>query len=154
MNRTLYLHRAQLTPTGGAHYAKIAFFHFSQEIVMIKGLRTVVYPVTDLAEGKAWYADIFGTEPHFDQPFYVGFAVGGFELGLVPDGLPGAGGGKAYWGVDNIEADVARVVAAGGSLIGDIQDVGQGIRVADLADPFGNVLGLIENPVFDVTAVR
>ena len=47
---------------------------------MILGLRTVIYPVTDLARGKAWYAGVLGAAPYFDQPFYVGFAVGGFEL--------------------------------------------------------------------------
>jgi catechol 2,3-dioxygenase-like lactoylglutathione lyase family enzyme len=48
------------------------------------GLRTAIYPVEDLAEGKAWYAKVLGQEPYFDQPFYVGFDVGGYELGLVP----------------------------------------------------------------------
>jgi len=55
---------------------------------MILGLRTAIYPVTDLARGKAWYADVLGVAPYFDQPFYVGFTVGGFELGLIPDGTP------------------------------------------------------------------
>ena len=61
---------------------------------MIKGLRTVTYPVADLGRAKAWFADVFGVQPYFDQPFYVGFAIGGFELGLVPDGTPGTTGVK------------------------------------------------------------
>jgi hypothetical protein len=32
--------------------------------------------------------------------------------------------------------------------------VGEGIKVAELADPYGNVLGLIENPHFDPSKVR
>ena len=56
---------------------------------MIRGLRTAIYHVTDLAIAKAWYAAVLEREPYFDQPFYVGFNVGGFELGLVPDGTPG-----------------------------------------------------------------
>jgi catechol 2,3-dioxygenase-like lactoylglutathione lyase family enzyme len=59
---------------------------------MMLGLRSVIYPVRDLAAAKAWYAGVLGAAPYFDQPFYVGFAVGGFELGLVPNGTPGAGG--------------------------------------------------------------
>jgi predicted enzyme related to lactoylglutathione lyase len=121
---------------------------------MIKGLRTVVYPVTDLEQAKTWYAQVFGVAPYFDQPFYVGFAVGGFELGLVPDGTPGAGGGKAYWGVDGIAEDVARIAALGARIVSDVQDVGDGIKVAELEDPFGNVIGLIDNPHFDTAAVR
>lgn len=121
---------------------------------MIKGLRTVIYPVTDLEQGKAWYAGVFGVAAYFDQPFYAGFAVGGFELGLVPDGTPGAAGAKAYWGVDDIAADVARIAALGARIVSDVQDVGGGIRVAELEDPFGNVIGLIENPGFDPAAVR
>lgn len=121
---------------------------------MIKGLRTVSYPVTDLARAKDWYAQVLGTTPYFDQPFYVGFSIGGFELGLVPDGTPGAAGAIAYWGVDDIDADVARIVGLGAGVHEAIQDVGEGIRVAALTDPFGNVFGLIQNPHFDPAAVR
>jgi predicted enzyme related to lactoylglutathione lyase len=35
-----------------------------------------------------------------------------------------------------------------------VRDVGEGIRVAAVRDPFGNVFGLIENPHFDRQAVR
>ena len=52
---------------------------------MILGLRTAIYPVTDLDAAKRWYAEMLGQAPYFDQPFYVGFAVGGFELGLLPE---------------------------------------------------------------------
>ena len=55
---------------------------------MIQGLRTVIYHVTDLARAKEWYTAVLGHGPYFDQPFYVGYAVGGFELGLVPDTRP------------------------------------------------------------------
>ncbi len=121
---------------------------------MIKGLRTVKYPVADLGRAKAWFTEVLGSAPYFDQPFYVGYAVGGFELGLVPDGMPGTAGSVVYWGVDDIEAEVARIIALGATEHEAIQDVGEGIRVAELKDPFGNVLGLIYNPLFDAAAVR
>jgi len=121
---------------------------------MIKGLRTVKYPVADLARAKAWFAEVFERAPYFDQPFYVGFAVDGFELGLVPDGVPGTAGAVAYWGVDDIDAAVARVLALGATTHEPIQDVGEGIRTAELQDPFGNIIGLIQNPLFDPAAVR
>jgi len=121
---------------------------------MIKGLRTVVYPVADLAAARDWYAGVFGVAAYFDQPFYVGFSVGGFELGLIPDGAPGSAGSMVYWGVDDIDAEVARITALGAAPRGPVQDVGDAIRTVELADPFGNLLCLIQNPHFDAAAVR
>jgi predicted enzyme related to lactoylglutathione lyase len=121
---------------------------------MFLGLRTALYPAPDLAAGKAWYAQVLGIEPYFDQPFYVGFAVGGFELGLVPDATPGDAGAQPLWGVDNVAGEVARLVALGATVVEAVTDVGEGIRVAAVRDPFGNRLGLIENPHFDASAVR
>jgi len=51
---------------------------------MLQGLRTAAYQVKELDKAKAWYGKVLGLQPYFDQPFYVGFNVGGFELGLVP----------------------------------------------------------------------
>ncbi len=121
---------------------------------MIHGMRTTVYPVADLARAKDWYTQVFGKAPYFDQPFYVGFEIGGFELGLVPDGTPGTAGANVYWGVDDIEAETARILALGATVHTAIQEVGDSIKVVDLADPFGNLLGLIYNPHFDLKAVR
>jgi predicted enzyme related to lactoylglutathione lyase len=129
-------------------------FNIFAETSMIKGLRTVAYPVADLAAAKAWYAKVFDTAPYFDQPFYVGFNIGGFELGLIPDGAPGTTGSMVYWGVDDIEAEVARISALGATVHGAIQDVGENIKTVELADPFGNLLCLIDTPHFDVKAVR
>lgn len=121
---------------------------------MILGLRTVIYPVGDLAAGKQWYAKVLGQAPYFDEPFYVGFNVGGFELGLLPDGQSGATGAQALWGVADAEAAHARLVELGATPLEPVNDVGGGIKVAAVADPFGNRFGIIENPHFDVSAVR
>ena len=118
---------------------------------MVLGLRTVIYHVPDLQRAKAWYNSAFGVQPYFDEQFYVGFNIGGFELGLDPDtkGVkPGPGGSVAYWGVKNAEEAVAHFTRAGASLKSPIHDVGEGIRVATVVDPFGNLIGLIENPHF------
>jgi predicted enzyme related to lactoylglutathione lyase len=118
---------------------------------MILGLRTVIYRVSDLVRAKAWYRQAFEVEPYFDEPYYVGFQVGGFELGLDPDlseGKPGAGGSVAYWGVDSIETTYDRFIELRAEPISAVRDVGGGIKVATVADPFGNMIGLIENPHF------
>lgn len=115
------------------------------------GLRTVVYHVNDLDKAKAWYQEVLGVTPYFDQPFYVGFNVGGYELGLHPpsDKRPsGQGGAIAYWGVEDIDAVWARLIADGASAVEPLQEVGEGIKVGTVLDPFGNLLGLILNPNF------
>ena len=117
------------------------------------GLATVIYQVPDLAHAKAWYAQAFAQQPYFDQPFYVGFSIGGYELGLHPDlaeGQPGPGGSVAYWRVGNIEAALEHFVMVGATLVASPTEVGEGITVARVADPFGNVIGLIENPQFEI----
>jgi predicted enzyme related to lactoylglutathione lyase len=120
---------------------------------MILGLATVIYHVSDVGRAKAWYADVFGVRPYFDEPFYVGFDVGGYELGLDPS--PGStgvgpGGSVAYWRVEDITAAVAHFTAGGATLQSPIRDVGGGIEVATVADPDGNLIGLIENPHFSL----
>ena len=120
---------------------------------MIQGLGTVIYHVTDLARAKVWYAAAFQQEPYFDQPFYVGFNIAGYELGLDPNqtlNQAGRGGVVAYWRVPNIERAVEHFVSAGAIVTAPAQDVGEGIKVATVADPFGNALGLIENPLFQL----
>jgi predicted enzyme related to lactoylglutathione lyase len=121
-----------------------------QEEAMFKGLRTTIYQVSDMQEAKSWYARVLGVAPYFDQPFYVGFSVGGYELGLQPDAPAGTAVENvvAYWGVDDAQAVLDHLLAAGASLKAKVQDVGEGIKVATVRDPFGNVLGIIENPNF------
>jgi predicted enzyme related to lactoylglutathione lyase len=121
---------------------------------MIKGLRTVVYPVSDMARGKAWYSAVLGCKPYFDEPYYAGFSVGGFELGLIPDGVPSPDGALAYWGVTDAAAELERLRKLSAEVHQELADVGGGIRVAAVKDPFGNLLGLIENPHFKIQEVR
>jgi predicted enzyme related to lactoylglutathione lyase len=117
---------------------------------MFLGLRTVIYHVPDVALAKAWYSAAFGITPYFDEPFYVGFDVGGFELGLHPDmtGVQFGNNAVAYWGVPDIAAAHAALLAQGAVPADAIADVGGDIKVATLKDPFGNVIGIIENPHF------
>jgi catechol 2,3-dioxygenase-like lactoylglutathione lyase family enzyme len=111
---------------------------------MLLGLRTAIYRTPDLAQGKLWYTKVLGLTPYFDQPFYVGFNVGGFELGLLPDATQNTAG--VYWGVTGIDAAYARLLELGATPRTEVTDVGDGIRAGDVLDPFGNVFGIIENP--------
>jgi predicted enzyme related to lactoylglutathione lyase len=118
---------------------------------MILGLRTVVYPVPDLGAGKEWYSKVLGKPPYFDEPFYVGFEVGPFELGLIPDGKPSLDGPLTYWGVADAAAEQKRLEGLGAKVIEPAHEVGGGIFVASVADPFGNSFGLIHNPHFSTS---
>ncbi|MEO5892113.1 MAG: VOC family protein [Ferruginibacter sp.] len=113
---------------------------------MFKKLRTVIYHTDNLQKAKAWYINITGIQPYFDEPFYVGFDINGFELGLDPDlnGLKKGNQSVAFWSVDNIEECIKKLVEGGGIIKGAVRDVGEGIKVAVVNDPFGNSVGLIE----------
>jgi len=119
---------------------------------MFQGLRTVIYHVDDLQKAKQWYSGILGIKPYFDEPFYVGFSVGGYELGLDPnmEGVSKGSNVVAYWGVKDAASAYQRVLELGAQTHSEPQDVGGGIIVAQVVDPFGNVFGIIENPQFKI----
>jgi predicted enzyme related to lactoylglutathione lyase len=117
---------------------------------VFQGLRTVIYAAKDLEKAKQWYSEVLSQPPYFSEPFYVGFNVGGYELGLDPDTSQVRPGNNAvaYWGVADAKAAYARLLALGARDQSPVRDVGEGILVATVVDPFGNVLGVIENPHF------
>jgi predicted enzyme related to lactoylglutathione lyase len=112
---------------------------------MFKKLRTVIYHAPDLQAVKQWYIQVTGQQPYFDEPFYVGFDIHGFELGLDPDmsGVVHGNQSTAYWAVDDIQAAVEKLVGAGAGIVQPVTDVGGGIQTAIVADPWDNVIGLI-----------
>lgn len=120
---------------------------------MFLGLRTVIYPAPDLAAAREWWTAILGIEPYFDEPFFVGFSPGGYELGLNPGADP-ANGAVAYWGVPDADAAYAQLLAAGATALEPVEDVGDGIRLGTVRDPVGSIVGVIENPVFELRPVE
>ena len=117
----------------------------------VKGLSTAAYTVPDLDAGKEWYSRAFGIEPYFDEPFYVGFNINGFELGLMPqEGERTVGNSTiSYWAVDDVQAAFDHFKASGAAEVEAPSDVGGGVIVATVADPWGNSIGIIFNPAFD-----
>ncbi len=115
------------------------------------GLRTAIYKVGDINTAKGWYAKAFRNEPYFDEPFYVGFNIGGYELGLQPEPKPTlekAESVTALWGVEDIHMEYERLLDLGASAHEKPTNVGGELMVASVKDPWGNVLGLIYNPEF------
>jgi predicted enzyme related to lactoylglutathione lyase len=117
----------------------------------LRGLRTATFVVPSLEDAKRFYTAAVGHPPYFDEPFYVGFDVEGYELGLLPaegELAAGVGGGRVYFAVDDIEAASAQLSAQGARLTSEPHDVGGGIVLRDIDDPWGNAFGIIYNPSF------
>ena len=117
----------------------------------ILGLRTTIYKVADITAAKEWYAKAFETQPYFDEPFYVGFEIAGYELGLQLEentSVEKADSVATYWGVNSVETEFDRLISLGATAHEQPEEVGGGIIVATVKDPWGNVIGLIYNPHF------
>jgi catechol 2,3-dioxygenase-like lactoylglutathione lyase family enzyme len=127
------------------------------------GLRTCIYRVKDLEAAKTWYTKILDMPPYFDEPFYVGYEVSGYELGLIPfegentveernpDSFgkgPSSDNIHIYWGVEDIHASYQRLIDLGATTDEAPNNVGGEIMVATLKDPWGNIFGIIYNPHF------
>lgn len=119
-----------------------------------QGLRTCIYKVADIEKAKAWYSEVLGFSPYFDEPFYVGYNVAGYELGLIPEEgkpAPHEGGVQTYWGVEDVEAMFQRLLGMGATAFETPNEVGGGIIVGMVKDPWGNLFGMIYNPHFSLT---
>lgn len=119
---------------------------------MFLGLRSLIFSVPHLAEAKAWYIQVLDQQPYFDEVFYVGFNIKGYELGLKPEYEPVIRGNTVdcYWGVPNIQEAFQRLTELGALAQGEIQNVGGEIELAEFNDPWGNRFGIIYNPDFQL----
>ncbi|MFI2352228.1 VOC family protein [Streptomyces sp. NPDC019443] len=112
---------------------------------MTEGIKTIIYPVKDLASAKALFTKLLGVEPSMDEPYYVGFRVAGQDVGLDPHGHGrGMTGPVAYWNVADIKGSVKALLDAGADEVEGIKDVGGGKLTAMVKDADGNVIGLIQ----------
>lgn len=114
------------------------------------GLRTVIYKVSDLPNAAEWYSQAFGTKPYFVKPYYIGFNIGGYELGLQPEEEKSTKGENVlcYWGVSEIAGSFEKFIELGATFYEQPQNVGGDIVVAAVKDPWENIIGLIYNPEF------
>jgi predicted enzyme related to lactoylglutathione lyase len=114
---------------------------------MTEGVKTIIYPVKDLAQAKTLYRGLLNVEPYMDAPYYVGFQVEGQDIGLDPNGhSQGMTGPVAYWHVDDIEKSLQNLLDAGAETQQEVSDVGGGKLIASVKDTDGNVIGLLQAP--------
>ena len=112
---------------------------------MNQGIRTVIYPVKDIAQAKKLYSKLLGVEPYADQPYYVGFRVGDQEIGLDPNGhKQGMTGPVDYFHVSDIQQSLQSLVDVGAQVQQEVKDVGGGRLIAWVKDPDGNTIGLLQ----------
>ena len=130
--------------------SKIIKPHTMEQSAML-GLRTTIYKVGDINAAKMWYAKAFGITPYFDEPFYVGFNISGYELGLQPEEKPTVNKAESvvsYWGVKDIEKVYRHLIDLGATEHEQPFNVGGELMTATVKDPWGNLIGVIYNPEF------
>jgi predicted enzyme related to lactoylglutathione lyase len=110
---------------------------------MNQGVRTIIYPVKDMARAKTRFRTLLGVEPYSDQPYYVGFKVGDQDIGLVPNGQNA--GMTAFYHVSDIKQSLQSLLDAGSQILQEIKDVGGGRLIASVRDADGNIIGLIQD---------
>ncbi len=114
---------------------------------MFTGLKSVIYPSSNLDADKKFWENITGIKPYFDQPYYVGFNVAGNELGLDPNAAKeGLNFPVAYWSVKSTEEAAKQLIAAGAVVNSEARDVGGGMMMGTFKDTSGNIFGVIDNP--------
>jgi predicted enzyme related to lactoylglutathione lyase len=113
---------------------------------MTEGIKTIIYPLKDLAKAKTLYSELLGVEPYMDEAYYVGFNIEGQDVGLVPHGQSqGMTGPVGYWHVDDIKRSVKALLDAGAEAHQEVKDVGGGKLIASVKDADGDVIGLIQS---------
>ncbi|MEU1529481.1 VOC family protein [Streptomyces fagopyri] len=113
---------------------------------MTAGVKTIIYPVKDLARAKAMFSGLLGAEPYADTAYYVGFKDAGQDVGLDPNGhAKGMTGPVPFWHVDDIRTALAGLLEAGAETLQEVQDVGGGRLIASVKDPDGNLVGLLQD---------
>jgi predicted enzyme related to lactoylglutathione lyase len=127
---------------------------------MLRGLTTVSFFADDLAAAGEWYTELLGVGPYFrrpgpdGRPGYIEFRIGDYqhELGIIDTAFlphaPAAGpaGAVIYWHVDDVRAAFARLRSMGAEEHQGPIERGEGFTTASVIDPFGNILGVMQNP--------
>jgi catechol 2,3-dioxygenase-like lactoylglutathione lyase family enzyme len=127
--------------------------------VTLRGFATVNFWADDVDAAVAWYRELLGVEPFFTRPgprgrlAYAKFRAGDYQFELaiadrsfVPPGTAaGPGGAVVHWQVDEVAGTLAKLLSMGAELYQPLVPHGP-VATAAVADPFGNIIGLIYNP--------
>lgn len=115
------------------------------------GLRSQIIQSDDIQAVASWYETALQTAPYFQNENYIGFDVWGFELGIFKrsaEYIESWNNIEIYWWVDDVSFELSRLIELWATMHNPIEDVGAGITMASVKDPFGNIFWLIHNPNF------
>lgn len=132
---------------------------------MFHGVATISFFAADHAAAVDWYRRVFELDPYFERPGYAEWRVGALqqEIGIIDaayappghrTGAGAVGGAIVLWAVDDVEAAVARLLQLGATQHDEIRQRGGGFITATVADPFGNLFGVMKNPHFEAIVER
>ena len=110
---------------------------------MSEGIKTVIYPASDLARAKATFSVVLGAAPDMDESYYVQFNVNGQVIGLDPHGH--RGGAIVYYHVTDIKGTLQALLEGGAQVDQDVKDVGGGRLIASVKDADGNLIGILQD---------
>ena len=110
---------------------------------MSEGIKTVIYPVSDLAKAKAMFGAVLGAAPVMDEPYYVQFQAGDQAIGLDPNGHKS--GAVVYYQVTDIKSTLQALRETGAQVNQDVTDVGGGRLIASVKDADGNLIGILQD---------
>jgi predicted enzyme related to lactoylglutathione lyase len=121
---------------------------------ILKGLSTVSFFAIDHQKAVKWYSDFLEIEPYFNMPGYSEFRIGDYqhELGIIdskfaPENMSvKPAGAIVFWHVDNLQTTLDRLLSMGAVEFAPITDRGEGFVTVSVVDPFGNILGIMQNP--------
>ncbi len=128
---------------------------------MLRGITTITLFADDVDAARDWYTEVLGAEAYFARDVdgrlaYTEFRVGDYqhELGIIdrryaPAAGVAPGGVVVYWAVDDVAAAHARLLGLGAAEHGPLTERGPGFVTASVVDPFGNVVGVMENAHYD-----
>lgn len=126
---------------------------------LLRGMATISYWADDVKKARTWYTELFGMEPYFqkpdaENPSYIEYRIGDYqhEVGIVDKNyMPktaakGTGGATLYWHVDNVQYALDRLLSKGATAYEPVTERGKGFVTAAVIDPFGNIVGIMQNP--------
>ena len=106
-------------------------------------LNYVELPVGDIESARSFYESVFGWTMTAFGPTYAATLTGDTDIGLQGDAAEATGAPLAVICVDDLEATLAAVTAAGGTIVRPIFSFPGGRRF-QFHDPAGNELACMQ----------
>ena len=116
-------------------------------MITFKKPASIVFFVKELRKAAAWYSNILNIEPYRKDNDFIGFHLAGIDLcfhRFDEKAIMQSGSQIAYWQVEDLSETVKEFVAGGASVYRRSIEIPEGGRVAQIKDPFGNIIGVME----------